>query len=336
MDKNEYISDILAGLGFAINEKNNSEIIINYPIKFNKKNMEFCISSDYEINMQPIASFLSDFLNCNFDEYNEFISFFCKYSLSLLDYKKLVKLFKNNTCSDKDFEQFILNFLYKNKKYYKKLQEQTDSILDYCLLNPNKKALEFKPIERLYVLRRISPTLTLLNEHKAAHYSVNLFSSYPGKTEKQIYEFLSKKKNKVTELSLILPFDISAILYKSICSILKEEVYLKVCKNCNKYFIATNKSLNYCSSLAPNDNKKTCKDIGRRTSFEKAKNNDPVLSLYYKIYSRKSMMKSRNPDIEQYTNNFIKFKETGKKKLNKYKNGDISPEEFKKWLQKNS
>ena len=336
MDENEYISDILAGLGFAINEKNNSEIIINYPIKFNKKSMEFCISSDYKINMQPIATFLSDFLNCNFDEYNEFLSFFCKYSLSLLDYKKLVKLFKNNTCLDKDFEQFILNMLNKNKIHYKKLQEQTDAILDYCLLNPNKKALEFKPIERLYVLRRISPTLTLLNESKSAYYSVNLFSSYPGETEKQIYEFLSKKKNEVTELALILPYDISAILYKSICSILKEEVYLKVCKNCNKYFIATNKSLNYCSNLAPNDNKKTCKEIGRRVSFQNSKNNDPVLSLYYQIYSRKSMMKSRNPDIEQYSNSFNKFKEAGKKKLNKYKQGEISSEDFKKWIQKNS
>ena len=213
-----------------------------------------------------------------------------------------------------DYHKFILNFLYKNKKYYKKLQEQTDSILDYCLLNPNKKALEFKPIERLYVLRRISPTLTLLNEHKAAHYSVNLFSSYPGKTEKQIYEFLSKKKNKVTELSLILPFDISSILYKSICSIMKEDV-LKACKNCNKCFITTNKSLNHCSNLAPNNKKKTCKDIGRCLSFEKAKNNDPMLSLYYKIYSRKSMMKSQNPDIVQYANNFNKFKEICKKEI---------------------
>ncbi len=336
MDENEYISDILSGLGFAINEKNHSEIIINYPIKFDKKNMKFNISSSYIINMQPIATFLSDFLNCNFDNYDDFLNFFCRYSLSLLDYKKLVKLFKNNTCSEKDFEQFILNLLDKHKNSYKKLQEQTDIVLDYCLLNPNKKALEFKPIERLYVLRRTSPALTLLNEHKAVYYSVNLFSSYPGETEKQIYDFLSKKKNEVTELDLILPFDISAILYKSICSILKEEVYLKVCKNCSKYFIATNKSLNYCSKLAPNEKKKTCKEIGRRVSFENSKNSDPILSLYYQVYSRKSMMKSRNPDIEKYADNFNKFKETGKKKLNKYKAGNISAEEFKKWIQENS
>lgn len=37
MDENAYIQDIIAGLGLALNEKNNSEIIINYPIKFDKK-----------------------------------------------------------------------------------------------------------------------------------------------------------------------------------------------------------------------------------------------------------------------------------------------------------
>ena len=147
MGENEYILDILSGLGFAINEKNNSEIIINYPIKFDKKSMEFCLSSDYKITLQPIATFLADFLNCNFDDYDEFLNFFCKYSLSLLDYKKLVRTFKNNTCSSKEFEQFVLNLLSKNKNHYRKLQEQTDMILDYCLINPSKRALEFKPIE---------------------------------------------------------------------------------------------------------------------------------------------------------------------------------------------
>lgn len=32
MEESSYISDILSGLGLAINEQNNNEIIINYPI----------------------------------------------------------------------------------------------------------------------------------------------------------------------------------------------------------------------------------------------------------------------------------------------------------------
>ncbi len=336
MEENTYILDILSGLGLAINEKNNTEIVINYPIIFNKKSMEFTIDSDYKIFSQPIGTFLADFLNTDFEEYNEFLTFFTKYSLSLLDYKKLNKLFKNGSCSEDNFRNFTMDLQNKNKNMYLKLQEQTDMILDYCLLNPNKKAEEYKPIERLYVLRRISPTLTVLNENKATYYSTNLFSSYPGTSEKEIYEFLSKKKNKVVEYDLILPYDISSIIYKSICSILKEKVYLKVCKNCGKYFIATHKSYNYCENIASGETTKTCRDIGRKNAFENAKGSDPILDFYYKIYNRKSMMKSRNPDIEKYNLEFNKFKEIGKKKVNQYKKGKLDSEEFKKWIEKNS
>lgn len=336
MEENTYILDILSGLGLAINEKNNSEIVINYPINFDKKTMKFVIDSNYKITFQQLGCFLSDFLNADFNGYDDFLNFFTKYSLSLLNYNKLKKVFKNGYCTEENFKDFVFDLQTKNKNLLNKLQEQTDMILDYCLLNPNKRAKEYKPIERLYVLRRISPNLTILNENKSAYYSTNLFSSYPGSTEKDIYEFLSKKKNKVIEYNLILPYDLSSIIYKSICSILKEIIYLKSCKNCNKYFIATNRAYNYCQNIAPREKIKTCRDIGRKATFENAKTNNPILDLYYKVYNRKSMMKSRYPDIPKYVNDFNKFKETGKKKIKQYKTNKLSAEEFKNWIEKNS
>lgn len=335
MEENSYIQSIISGLGLAINEKNNTEIIINYPIKHDKKSMKFTLSSEYKIISQSLGTFLADFLNTDFEKNNEFTSFFIKYSLSLLDYNKLIKVFKNGDCLENEFINFVVTLHNKNKNKYKKIQEQTDMILDYCLLSPNQKALEFKPIERLYVLRRTSPTLTLLNENKSSYYSTILFSSYPGKSEKEIYDFLSKKKNKVVEYDLILPYDISSILYKSITSILKGNVYLKICKNCNQYFIATNKAYNYCDNIAPG-RVNTCRAIGRRASFKNAKENDAILDLYYKVYNRKSTMRSRNPDIEKYVKDFIKFKDTGKNKVSRYKNGKLSAEDFKDWIKKNS
>lgn len=336
MDENTYILDILSGLGLAINEKNNSEIVINYPINFDKKTMKFVVDSNYKITFQQLGTFLADFLNADFNEYTDFLNFFTKYSLCLLNYNKLKKVFKDGYSTEDNFESFILDLQNKNKNLLNKLQEQIDMVLDYCLLNPNKKAEEYKPIERLYVLRRISPSLTILNENKSAYYSTNLFSSYPGSTEKDIYDFLSKKKNTVVEYDLILPYDLSGIIYKSICSILKENVYLKSCKNCNKYFIATNKAYNYCENIAPGEVEKTCRDIGRRAAFESAKENDAILDLYYKAYNRKSMMKSRYPDISKYVNDFNKFKESGKKKVKQYKDNRLSAEDFKNWIKKNS
>lgn len=50
MEGNAYILDILSGLGLAINEKNHSEIIVNYPINFDKKSMKFVLNCNYNIS----------------------------------------------------------------------------------------------------------------------------------------------------------------------------------------------------------------------------------------------------------------------------------------------
>ena len=336
MEENTYISDILSNLGLAINENNNNEIVINYHIIFYKKSMKFTIDSNYKITSQSIGSFLVDFLNTDFEEYNQFFNFFMKYSLALLEYDKLKKLFKDIYCSKHELEQFILSLQNRNKKTYIKLQEQIDMILDYCLSNQNDKYKNYKPIEKLYVLKIISPSLTILYDSKSMYFSTILFSDFPGKTEKEIYSFLSNKKNKIIEFNLILPYNLESILYKSICSILKENVYLKNCKNCGKYFIATNKASTYCSNIAPNELKKTCKDIGRKTAFKNSKNTDPILYSYYKVYNRKYMMKSRYPDIDKYDKDLNKYREIGKKKLKQYKENKLSAEDFEYWIKKNS
>lgn len=69
-----------------------------------------------------------------------------KYSISLLKYDKLIKLFKNGNCNQNKFKEFIFDLQTKNKNKYIKLQGQTDMILDYCLLNQNEKAKDYKPI----------------------------------------------------------------------------------------------------------------------------------------------------------------------------------------------
>lgn len=337
MSEKDYFKDIIYHLGFAINDKNNSEIILNYPIKNDKKNMEFLLENEYTVISQKLGTFLADFLNLNFNVFNDFLSFFMKYSLALIEYKQIQKIFDNNSrCPNDDLIIFLKELLNKNINDYKNLQEQVNMILDYCLLNPNKKAKDFTPIQRLYVLRRLALNLKILNENKSIFYSINLFSDFPGDTEREIYDFLSQKKNKVTEYELMIPFDIGTILYKSLCSILKEKVYLKICKNCGKYFIASNNSYNYCTNIAPSEIKKTCRDVGRKIAFEKNKNSDPILASYYQLYNRKAMMKSRNPDIAKYTNDFNKFKELGKKKVAQYKECKLSVDDFKNWIDKNS
>lgn len=335
MDENIYIQDLLDHFGFAINEKNNSEIIVYFPIKFNKKSMKFRLKKDYKVITQPLGTFLTDFLNYDFSIYEDFYNFFIKYSSTIAKYTKIKDIFHDGYCLNEDFNIFTQNLYLKNKNKIINIQEQLDMILNYCLISPNKKAIEFTPIERFYVLKEFSPNLTILQDYKTSNINFTVFSSYPGDTEDEIYKFLKLKNSFIEDLNLIIPNNISDILYKPLVAILSEKVFLKTCKNCKKYFIAKTKNTDYCSNTI-NNTKKTCQDIGRLNVFKESKYKDSLLNLYYNIYNRKAVMKSRNPDIKRYIDDFNLYKTIGKIKVDKYKKGLLSAADFKKWIEKNS
>ncbi len=335
MQEFTYVQDILDGIGFAINEEKNHEIIINYPLIFNKKNRKYSLSDDYQITSQPLGTFLTAFINTDFEKYNDFFDFFSKYSLSIIKCNKIKKLFNHSLFDAEAVHSIFTVIASKNKTQLLNLQEQIDMILDYCLVHPNKLAQNFKPIERMYALRRIDASFTILTSNKATFYSFPAFSSNSCKSEEEIYNFLSQKKSKISEVNLLLPNSLPVLLYRSLIAILTEQVHLRNCKNCGKYFISSSRLADYCNNLAPNS-KKTCKQIGKFSTFKDNMQNNPALALYYKIYNRKLAMKLRYPDITKYSKDFDFFKTIGKAKLEKYKKRVLSSETFIKWLEKNS
>lgn len=335
MMKNTDLSSVLKNHSFAIDTEKNIEIMVDFPLKIDEKNMKFYLDSDYKITVNTVGTFLSDFLNTDFESYTEFSEFYVNYGSLISEKKDINNYYNIDMNAFNIFKEVASKVLKKHKAKYIELQKQVDMILDYCLLNPNKDAAKFSPIERLYVLERISPGLTILDENKSLSYKAGIFSSFPGETEKDIYNFLSKKKNNVSELNLLIPNSLSELLYISIFYLLKSNIYFKKCKNCLKYFVTTNSQINYCDRIALNYSKKTCRDIGRQASFVNLKNTDPVLNYYHKVYNRKAMMSYRNPDIDQYNVDFKKFKEQGKKKRMQYINNKLSAEEFEKWIKKN-
>ena len=201
MQENTYIQNLLNGLGLAINEEKNNEIVVNFPFIFDKKNMQYLMSNDYKIITQPLGTFLVDFINSDFNIYSDFVNFFNKYSLSLINYDKTKNIFQKNIYANEDFNSLIKNIHAKNKNKLIALQEQVDMILDYCILNPRSNAIKFTPIERMYVLRRTDASLPLLTSNKTSLYTFHAFSSYPGDFEDDIYNFLSQKKNNVKNMN---------------------------------------------------------------------------------------------------------------------------------------
>ncbi len=118
---------------------------------------------------------------------------------------------------------------------------------------------------------------------------------------------------------------------------LTQNLNIKKCENCDKYFIAYQRSdEKYCNRSSPQDKNKTCKQYANLENWKNNINSNEELKIYRRIYMAKQMQTRRNPDNLDLKNNFEIWKKEAQKLRNEYIHGIISKTEFLTWLNNNS
>lgn len=337
MITDQYLFNILQNIGIAIMPENNSEIIIKFDISYDKKNEKFILSDSYKISDQPFGTIISDFQNANFSNKEDFINFYNKYFLFGLEKKKLLKLFIHNSCSLIEYNTYIDNLFKKYKKALISFQKDINYILEYCLLNPENDTNGLTPFDRLCILEYTPDNPSLLQEKVMQVVNMNIISDINNSNNDkcEIIKNLKNKKISTSTISMYIPETISSLLHYELSEILKDNIILRTCNYCSKYFIADNRHITYCNNIAPGYTNKTCKQIGRYKKFKDNRKDDDAIKLFDKVYNNKAYKASRYKDINDYIVDYKHYQEIGKKKLEKYKNNELSKESFIDWINRN-
>ena len=123
-----------------------------------------------------------------------------------------------------------------------------------------------------------------------------------------------------------------SVYYFCVLYFIENNIPIKICKNCGKYFIPENRiSSIYCNRIYKD--KKTCKEIGANNAYNEKLKKDEVNSLYRKILSAKKMTANRNPDIPLYLEKYEKWKLEANQYKKDIKAGIKTQEQFKEWLE---
>ena len=109
-----------------------------------------------------------------------------------------------------------------------------------------------------------------------------------------------------------------------------DELYVKICGNCNKYFITPKLNIVYCDREWANN--LTCKDVGSKLSQKRKEEKNTVYGRYRTIFSRKRMLMKRNPDITKYEDDYEKYKKESNKFKKEITEGKKTYNDFNKWL----
>ena len=308
---------------------------------------DFSLSKEYE--PQPIGSFILEFLNTNFEKEEEFNNFVLKYCFEDLFSRfkakntfNLNKYYKDNYISiaEKDMPD-LLSKLFKEYGDDFHCYRRDFMALTTEFLFDEKDEREILALAKFKAKESNSSNIKDIYNNLKTELS-NLFG----------YDnTLTNLNSEITDLRLdfemddFFPFNKDGTLNRNIPYSFKSNDYLcilfisfkqlinvnkspiKKCENCNKFFIPkTMHDTKYCDNLYEND--KTCKEIGRDIAYKDSLNKEPLLKAYRSRYQTLSKQASERGSHKMYEY----FKKEGPFMRTKFKNNEITAEEFQAWI----
>lgn len=309
----------------------------------------------------PIGTILFDFLDADLSDTTFLKKSTLKYGSSALhtstdsmdDFEVEINGYNNNESQYEpsyEIEIFddILNAYSKIElEEYQNFQKELRKAINFTYnLNNLSYLNDLSPAQRLFIhnVKRTTQEKMMYSylDTISLSYTLNFpefsktIASYselePDKIAKEL-----KKNSKKANQPLIKTFFYSfpcilSAYYFSFVYFVENNIPIKICKNCGKYFIPENRSSSvYCNRLYKD--KKTCKEIGANIAYNEKLKKDEVNTLYRKILSAKKMLANRNPDIPMYLEKYEKWKAEANQFKKDIKSGIKTQEQFKEWLE---
>ena len=351
-------------------DKNVPPIPENLLFVRNIEKIDLDLILNYEYRKMALGDNLIEFLNLDFNNFDDFFKFFCTFFFIYLDKipeEQLIKIFKG-------FDKNIINIgtnkpiHIANKELLKKCakpfyEAEKDSLIKVQLLfrnfvdyvfnnNREKKLNNLSNAQRFYIFQNITKDLKEISEDYICDYSLNFsftdeafMNELLGEIQKGISNPLSDEKFLINTMTKNDPNgekivgnkynfktnNLSAYFYIILYHIVLNDIdYIKKCQVCGKYFFSDKNITLYCNGKYSEDI--TCKEYGIKTSQKRKENEEPVYGKYRQIYAKKAMAVKRHPDIPEYKENYKNWKPLALKYLQEYKSGTLDAKTFEKWL----
>ena len=234
------------------------------------------------------------------------------------------------------------------KKSYITLHKTLKDIIDFSYNINEKKYLNgLTPSQRYYIfihsyesdeymdLFNYLSDVSFNQEFDFLEYYKSIKSSN-FKTPEALAKYIKNecKKNQNFHIkSYLYSFNsLMSAYYFCVLYFIENNIPIKICKNCRKYFIPENRiSSVYCNRIF--ENNKTCREVGAINAYNEKLKKDEVNLLYRRTLSAKKMLANRNPDIPIYLEKYEKWKKEANKFKQDIKDGKKTEEEFKQWIE---
>lgn len=305
----------------------------------NKKAQYFVPYLDNPFSNRLGTLFL-DFLNADFSMFEKaYNTFFYKYGFRLLDDDYIEKLDKMN---EKEmyltmYSQFSQHLFYLEEwqKIYKKFINYVYNLGDYADSKFDKynKLSKFEAYAIMDdVICRDSKDIEIRSDNYFdRHYLIQGIKSVEELTmliEKNDTRFISNDVYFFKDLGKAIFIDFKML-------VMNDNIAIKQCKNCGRYFQPVNRHAEVYCSLPNIDGSPTCKEKGAGETYRKNIKEIDGLLTYRRTYQKRIMEVSRNREDTDLKTKFDNWKKKAQEKIKAFKENKISEDELNNWMQEN-
>ncbi len=321
---------------FFIDKSNKTKMITYQSFKYNAKHKTYGFYNKYEKIKLGVQ--LCDFLNTNFHSLESAKAFIDKYSIATIADLSNLPIYQYYDKSEyQDMIQNVLSSVAnKLEKYKKAFIKDIKYIYN---LNDLEELSNLSPAKRLHILKNSKKMSEVIKVYDSKNLKLS-FNNFGDFTTLSIAEEEDAQEvAKILDVDNLAPYCFTStnIIQTFIIELVEltsiDNIEIKQCKNCGKYFVPDNRADEiYCSNIY--ENGKTCKEVGHfRTQQKLMKENDD-LRIYRNVYQKLLLRTRRNPMNDEYEKEFQTFKQKNIELKEKVNNGELTQEQYMEWLNK--
>ncbi len=290
---------------------------------------------------ENFGNMLVKFLNADFTDFNTaYDTFFYAYGFELLKDFAPHEAFKGKFDNEVEMLEILKDTF--NSAYQELYEAQYD--FRQCVnfiynLKGNDELKDSKPLSKFIasVIKR---------EHDINWYQKEIelildnyeqkYFDYQSETLESLVKRIDEDKDFVTRNNIYTSPYLFSILFVILERVVScENISIKECPNCGKYFIPTSRQSEVYCDFENLDASPTCREKGASETYKKNLVSVPGLLEYRRTYQKKIMIASRNKENKQLRVDFDKWKKGAQAKIKLYKQGKLSEDELYKWMIEN-
>ena len=266
---------------------------------------------------------LFDFISYDFNNLNDYYLFFINYMdyfIDKFDKEDLNKIQFNKLYKIKDIIELARKYYPQERDNIVRYQKLFKDCINFCYqIDGNINLSNLTLQQRFFLFNQLykNPFKDISNKFEMINLLDYTYDNIPYNSEnvepKDILILSSIIHTMDPEgkgLSCTFRFktnNIFTVFYITLFNTIgMDELYVKICGNCNKYFITPKLNIVYCDREWANN--LTCKDVGSKLSQKRKEEKNTVYGKYRTILSRKAMNAKRNPEINKHVKDYEKYR----------------------------